>query len=169
MTAMLLGSIMVPDIANPRPEDVDVMFMRFRLREIRRFSGHPAALTVYEHQQLCGRIAREMGFGDEVVLWARHHDDHEYATGDIPSPLQIAMGSGYLGVLQERWDVAICGALGIPVPTLEVRGAVSVVDRVARGLEWRHCLGRDVGELGLSDGVLPYVDGLGHLIAEVRP
>jgi hypothetical protein len=120
MTAMLLGSVLVADIANPRPEDVDVEFMRFRLGQMRRFSGHPAALVVADHQRICGQLARRIGYCDAVVEWAEHHDDHEYATGDIPSPLQRAIGADSLRALQARWDVAICGALGIPVPSEDV-------------------------------------------------
>lgn len=150
MTEMLLGSVLVPDIANPRPEDVDVAFMRARLAGMRRFAGHPAALTVADHQRVCGLLARRMRLSGDVAEWAEHHDDHEYATGDIPSPLQQEIGAERLRALQERWDVAICGALGIAVPTARVRRMVSVVDRVALALEWRWRLSRDVAELGLS-------------------
>lgn len=147
---MLLGSVLVADIANPRPEDVDVEFMRCRLEQMRRFSGHPAALVVADHQRICGQLARRIGYGDAVAEWAEHHDDHEYATGDIPSPLQRAIGAERLRALQERWDVAICGALDIAVPTDAVRRLVAVVDAVALVLEWRWCLCRDVAELGVS-------------------
>lgn len=150
MTTMLLGSAMVADVAKPRPEDVDIEFMRMRLEHMRRFSGHPCALVVADHQRICGELARRIGYCDAVVEWAEHHDDHEYATGDIPSPLQRAIGADRLRALQERWDVAICGALGIAVPTDDVRRQVAVVDAMALVLEWCLRLGRDVSELGVS-------------------
>lgn len=158
MTPMLLGSVMVPDVANPRPQDVDVEFMRTRLEQMRRFSGHPAALVVADHQRICRNLARRIGYGNAVVEWAEHHDDHEYATGDIPSPVQRAIGGDTIRALQERWDVAICGALGIAVPTDKVRRQVAVVDAAALVLEWCLCLGRDVSELDVSAGIVALAD-----------
>lgn len=153
MRTWLIGSIMVPDLSNPRPEDVDLPFLRYRLMTIRRFTGHPAALFVGEHQVLCGIIAADLGMSPEVVEWAQHHDDREYAVGDISTPTENAIGAFDLPKVKERWDVAICRALGLALPTAEVREEVALVDKVALAMEWRHCLGRDVAELGVSDQV----------------
>jgi len=158
MTSMLLGGILVPDIDNPRPEDVDVEFMRMRLDYIRRFAGHPDALSVSQHQRLCGLLALRIGYPAQVVQWAKHHDDHEYVTGDIPTPVQVAIGKARVRALQERWDVAICGALGIPVPTPAVRKQVAVVDAVAFAIEWLWCLHRRTDELRLSKAILSLAD-----------
>lgn len=146
----LIGSILVPDIANPRPIDVDVAFMRYRMCTIVRFTGHPAALTLDEHQRLAALLAEVSDMGAAVVEWAHHHDHHEYATGDLIRPLQRAIGAVRLHEMQARWDEAICAALDIRLPSIEVRDQVSLVDELAMGMEWRHCLGRDLSEIGLS-------------------
>jgi len=147
---MLLGSILVADVANPRPEDVDLQFMRYRLGAVTRFSNHPAALTIAEHQKLCGHLARHMGCSAEVVEWAEHHDDHEFATGDLATPLQHAIAAGTLNSVQRAWDAAIVVALGLTLPTTKTRLEVAVIDRVALALEWRWALGRDLAELGAT-------------------
>lgn len=150
MTEILLGSILVPDMANPRPEDVDQQFMRYRMATIRRFSGHPSALFLDEHHRLTGIIAERMGLPQEAVVWARHHDCHEFATGDLTRPLQKVIAPVGLAPMQSRWDEAICGALGLPVPTTQVRAWVSVADTVAMAMEWRYCLGRDLSEITVT-------------------
>lgn len=154
MVEMLLGRILVPDISHPRPEDVDTEFLRLRLSEMRRFSGHPDALTVSQHQRLCGLLAQAHGLAPSVIEWAEHHDDHEYATGDIATPMQRVFGIERIRLIQARWDVAICYAQGLAFPNEDVRSAVDVVDRLALALEWRWCLERDVAELGVADRVV---------------
>lgn len=146
----LLGSILVPDIANPRPMDVDVAFMRYRMDHIVRFSGHPAALTLSEHQRLVGVLADALQMGSDVAEWGRHHDHHEYAIGDMVRPVQRAIGAVRLDEVKSRWDVAICGALGLQLPDPWVRDQVAVVDDLAMGFEWRFLLGRDLRELGID-------------------
>ncbi len=150
MTACLLGSILVLDIAHPRPADVDPRFLILRLAEMRRFSGNPAALTVAEHQTFCALLADDMGMSEPAVEWAGHHDDHEFATGDMVSPLQRAIGTEQLPVVQQRWDVAIARRLGLREPTGSVRAEVARVDRIALGVEWMICLGRKLDELGVA-------------------
>jgi len=166
VSEMLLGPVMVPDFANPRPEDVDVAFMRMRLATIRRFSGNMHALYVAQHQRLCGAIARSMGYGPAIVEWSEHHDDHEFATGDIATPVQRVVGMEAIRALQARWDIAICGALGILVPTDDVRRHVAVVDAIALVMEWHWLLGRDPAELGLSDDVVTVAMGSSGLLCE---
>lgn len=150
----LLGSIIVPDLANPRPEDVDIAFMQYRMETIVRFNGHPAALNLAEHQSLCGLLAEAARADDAVIRWATLHDCHEYATGDLTTPLKRSIDPRRLGEVQQRWDDAICDALGIPRPAGEVIAEVATFDMIALGLEWRFALGRDVAELGLPSDVV---------------
>lgn len=145
----LLGSILVPDLANPRPEDVDLAFMGYRMETIVRFNGHPAALNLAEHQDLCGMLAAAAGADDAVIRWATLHDCHEYATGDMVTPLKRSVNPLDLETVQRRWDVAICKAINIAVPTDAVREEVAHFDAVALGLEWRFALKRDLAELSL--------------------
>ncbi|MTH62099.1 hypothetical protein [Paracoccus litorisediminis] len=151
---MLLGSIMVEDIANPRPEDVDLQFMAYRLGTIVRFSGHPAALTVEEHQRLCRHLAKRLCYSEAVIEWAGLHDAHEYATGDLATPLQRGIDAKSLHSVQRAWDAAICGAMGIAFPTPATRIEVGVIDRLALVLEWQWALGRDPQELGVTGSLL---------------
>lgn len=158
MTEILLGSILVPDMANPRPEDVDLQFMAYRMATIRRFSGHPSALFLDEHHRLTGLVAERMGLPQEAVVWARLHDCHEFATGDLTRPLQKVIAPVGLEPLQARWDVAICSALGVTAPTTQVRAWVSVADTVAMALEWRFCLLRDLSEITVTRQVALLAD-----------
>lgn len=146
----LLGSVLVPDLAHPRAEDVDVRFMQFRLRTMRRFSGHPAALFVDEHERLAEALARRLGYVDAVSEWARHHDHHEFAIGDVVTPLDVSLGASNLQALKASWDAAISDALGIRLPCSFTREAVCRVDEIAMVLEWRHCLRRSVEDLGCA-------------------
>lgn len=150
---VLIGGRLVRDFANPVPGDVDLWFMERRLDSIVRFTGHLAALNVSEHQKLCGHIARRMKMADRVIEWAEHHDDHEYATGDLVTPLALAIQPLALDSVKAAWDTAICGARGIEPPNDEIRRQVDLVDKIALAVEWRHCLGRDIGELGVRHKV----------------
>lgn len=150
----LLGSILVQDLLNPSPADVDVSFMRYRMETIVRFSGHPCALTLSEHHRLCEAIGCQIGSSEALIEWARHHDCHEFATGDLIRPLQRAIGADRLGEVQSRWDIAICRRLGIAEPTADVRAQVAEIDALALSIEWRHVLGRPVHELGRDAAAL---------------
>lgn len=171
MTEILLGSILVPDLAAPRPQDVDQQFLWYRMGTIRRFTGHPSALFLAEHLKLTGAIAEQMGLPREAVIWAKHHDCHEFATGDLTRPLQKVIGPAGLDVLQARWDVAICAALGIPQPSTQVRAWVSIADTAAMAMEWRYCLGRDIAELRVSKQIELLSDErdlLNHVLCPAR-
>lgn len=148
--AILLGRVMVPDFLAPRAQDVDVDFMHHRMRTIVRFNGNPAALTLEEHHRVTRGMALNMGLGAEAADWAGRHDLHEYATGDHVRPMQAALGyQDSLSEVQDRWDEAICDAMGFPRPSARVRAEVARADAVALGLEWSFALGRKVSELGL--------------------
>ena len=136
-----IGDRMVADIRNPKPFDVDIDFMFSRLRSLRRFSGHPRALTVLEHLRLCGRLAQHSGLTESAVIWAGSHDLHEYALGDIVGPLKHALGDEVMHI-ERRWDAAIYAALDEPMPSEEDRAVVAAIDRAALSMEWHMCLDR---------------------------
>lgn len=163
----LLGGILVPDLANPRPQDVDVAFLSYRMLTIVRFCGHPSALNLREHQDLCALIAEVEGGDDAVVEWARHHDCHEFATGDLTTPLKRTICATRLSEVQYQWDLAICGALGIRAPTVEVRDAVSRYDAIALCVEWQFLLGRDLAELGVDGKLGAASEDFRHLLEVV--
>jgi hypothetical protein len=138
----LIGDRLVADIRFPRPGEVDIAFLEQRMHSIRRFSGNPKALTVFEHLQLVGRLAEAEGLSPSAVLWAYRHDFHEYALGDNVGPLKSALGAPLLAI-ERRWDEAIYAALGDAPPTAADRLAVKPLDTLALSLEWHLCLERE--------------------------
>lgn len=146
----LLGGFLVADMAYPMPQEIDLDFMSYRMRTIVRFTGHPAALTLDEHQRLAVAVALHLGLTPEAVEWAERHDCHEYALGDHIRPLVLAGGYGaQLEALKLRWDAAIVAALGIEAPSDSVRAEVEEADRIAMAIEWCFALDRPFDELGL--------------------
>jgi len=137
----LIGDRMVADIRNPSAEDVDLVFMISRLFSLRRFSGHPRALTVLEHLRLCAGLALQSGFSGSALAWAGSHDLHEYALGDIVGPLKMALGDEILQI-ERRWDAAIFTAMDLALPSEDDRESVVVIDRLALSMEWHICLDR---------------------------
>lgn len=98
MMDVLLGRILVPDFFFPRPEDVHVGFMFWRMQRIRRFSGHRSALTLDVHHELCGLLADELRLSRPARIWARCHDLHKYAIGDLARPVKLALDMSILDV-----------------------------------------------------------------------
>lgn len=149
MTSVLLGRALVPDFFNPRPEDVDVGFMFWRMRRMRRFSGNRSALTLDIHHELCGLLADELQCSRPARIWARCHDLHEFAIGDIVCPVKADLGSKLVEQTSRRWDEAIAARLGLLLPSATEALEVSLVDDMALAIEWRELLGRDMAELGI--------------------
>jgi hypothetical protein len=137
----LVGNVLFADILHPKPEEVDLAYLAQRLDGLKRFNGHPLALTVGEHHRLCADLAACAGYSDDVVRWAALHDAHEYALGDWPAPIKRFIG-GSLAPIERRWDEAISSALGIEPPSDGMRQAVAAIDARALWAEWRFCLGR---------------------------
>jgi len=137
----LVGNVLFADFLYPKPEEIDLGYLAQRLDGLKRFNGHPLALTVGEHHRLCANLAACAGYSDDVVRWAGFHDAHEYALGDWPAPIKRFFGSS-LAPIERRWDVAICSALGVVPPSEGTRQAVASIDARALWAEWRFCLGR---------------------------
>lgn len=148
MSAVLLGRVLVPDFFNPRPEDVDLGFMFWRMRRIRRFSGHRSALTLDVHHELCGLLADHLGLSRRARVWARCHDLHEFAVGDVVRPVKLALGSTLFEAVSSRWDRAISERLGVELPSEAEWLEVRFVDDMALGIEWTELLSRDLDDIG---------------------
>jgi hypothetical protein len=143
MTCLSIGRHYV-NLLNPLPEQIDIFAVDERLAAIRRFSGDPFALTVAQHVDLVQELAVQDLASPDVILWARHHDDHEAITGDIPGPLKalIRGETDLLTRIEIGLDRAICAQRGLPVPSDQTRAAVHVYDKQAETLEWLVVLGR---------------------------
>lgn len=138
-----VGDRFVPDILNPRPEDVDLFGLERRLQVARRFANTPESLTVWEHSALVMSIAMACGESREVVRWCRYHDFHEGVIGDIPGPLKLLLAAhtNLLPVIEKRWDIVIAQVGGFDYPDAETRAVVHHYDKVAETVEWQVILG----------------------------
>jgi len=130
-----LGPVTVRNVAAPRPEDVHIPTILDRIGRIRRFGGHPDALTVLQHCRLTKALAVQDNVAWRVIQWAWRHDWHEAVTGDIPAPVKRAIASPALRDLERAWDDAIARAETIQPPDEWVRREVSRYDRMACRLE----------------------------------
>ncbi len=142
MKMMKLGNLWIEDVANPKPHEIDMDHMNLRLETDRRFSGHPLAYTIAAHQDLVAKLAHQAGEHPSVVEWCRHHDCHEFATGDISTPVKRLLGERII-MLEYAWDRAISGALGIAYPAEQTRKRVKIYDAQAASIEWYFKLGED--------------------------
>ncbi|MBD3805263.1 MAG: hypothetical protein IE919_18795, partial [Thioclava sp.] len=130
------------DLLNPDPATIDPVAVIRRLSTIRRFGGEPSALTVLEHQELTGLVARVLAptVGHEAPCreWGRRHDLHEGVIGDIVSPvarLTARHGPNGLDALKRRIDKALAPAFGSEV-TPRIREVVGRADAIAASIEW---------------------------------
>lgn len=146
-----IGGGFITDILNPLPDQLDLAAIDDRLRNTRRFTNNPAALTVWQHvhlvQMLCDALLTHPAeLHQQVRTWCRHHDDHEGVLGDIPGPFKslISKHTHVVDAVEVGMDQAICMARGIPVPTTEVRRIVHHYDKMAETLEWVFVLGEEL-------------------------
>lgn len=135
MTKLHLGSVIVPDVTCPRPEDVDLAAIVDWLGRVRRFNHRPGALTILEHCRLVKALAVQGKAAPRVIQWAFRHDWHEAITGDIPAPVKRFIASDRLAQLERAWDEAICAFEGRLPPDDFVRIHVKHYDRLACRIE----------------------------------
>lgn len=147
MSVMFFGSKMI-DLMHPHPDEIDLKAVDARLRQIVRYSGHPRALTVHQHQFLVQNLVyldRDYDFDsssrhiyEDCFTWAKHHDDHEALMGDIISPLKRLINdrTTVLETVENRLDMAIAHARGIKPPSEMTKGIVYRYDIAAGILEW---------------------------------
>ena len=142
---LTIGKLHIHDLLNPQSAEIDLAGVDRNLRNARRFSNHPDALTLAQHQALTGLIAERDGAPEAVIEWAKHHDDHEGITGDMPGPLKaiISWHTTVLTEIEEGLDKAICARRGVLYPTLETRMKTSYYDKAAETVEWLYVLMRE--------------------------
>lgn len=129
------------DLVNPRPEQINPRHVVKVLARIPRFGGHTEGMThdiysVLQHSLEGARaILRDTGRKDAAVAFA-WHDGHEYAIGDMPTPVLEALAetakddsdlmingrcASYVirravHTLKSRLDAAIYTRVGVPYP-----------------------------------------------------
>lgn len=160
---LTIGVKHIHDLLNPHPNEIDLDGVAQNLRCARRFSNHPLALTIDQHEHLTSLIAERGGAEQAVIQWAKHHDDHEGITGDMPGPLKniIAWHTPILGEIEEALDKALCAARGVLHPPIEVRMKTHHWDKIAESVEWKYVLGRELQHFNR-----PLPDWLGDEMAE---
>ncbi len=157
------GDRMIPDLLNAKPEEIDLEGLERNLWTAKRFSNCPDAFVVRQHTWLVEELARMDRQSVEVMRWARHHDDHEGVTGDMPGPLKNFINFKWeslraihgspritnpLTQIETALDEAIAKARGFSVPGPEVRGIVHHYDKMAETLEWGYRLKRPMALFG---------------------
>lgn len=132
------------DIMAPRARDISAFDIAESLSKVNRFAGHTKApYSVAQHSVLVSVLLEGTGFEMEGLF----HDGHEYITGDLPSPLKVAINETAYRLTGERVDVikaieepidkAIALRFGLlhPLPP-----AVKAVDMEALTIERRQLL-----------------------------
>jgi len=152
-----IGSKMIADMLNPKPEELDLDAIDANLKSTIRFAGAPGAINVHQHRHLVGRLVRLdrlESFGgieateelyQDVRRWAHHHDDHEGIIGDIVAPVKtmISAKTNVLEIAEVQLDKAICDAHGFDYPSETIRGLVYRYDKAAETIEWIYAMGRE--------------------------
>lgn len=98
-TSIRISSNESVDLANFKPENIDLVSISRSLNNIKRFTGHYAfsrPLSVAQHTYLCTMISDRLYPKDSgAKLMCIIHDFPETYYGDLSSPLKRFLGDGY--------------------------------------------------------------------------
>lgn len=76
--------------------EIDIYDVAWALAQTNRFTGHAKrAYSVAEHSLLVADLAAADGKSVLIQQLCLMHDGHEFATGDVSSPVKIAIGLGW--------------------------------------------------------------------------
>jgi uncharacterized protein len=115
------------DLLAPALTDIDFDWMARRLSRINRFNGD--GMSVAQHSVMGAQALLNEGESRQIVTYFLLHDGHEFALGDIATPVQkaialsvrpAAMGPLFKNAfddLKEKWDGVIYAAAGLMPPT----------------------------------------------------
>ncbi|GJD31442.1 hypothetical protein PMNALOAF_2701 [Methylobacterium adhaesivum] len=130
------------DLIEPRVEDISFDDIAISLSRIARFNGHSRApYTVAQHSCIVANFLPE-----EHRVHGLLHDAPEYATGDLTSPLKLALSlicpefRAAFKRIEGAFRVAIYQAAGIALPTPEVEAMVRRADLIALATEQREIM-----------------------------
>lgn len=126
-------------ILHPRAEDVRLLDIAESLSKMCRWTGHTTFhLSVAQHSVLVSMLLEGTGYELDGLM----HDAHEYITGDIVSPLKVALrhvceGFDPIKAIAEPVQKAIAERFGLRYPTPD---AVKSADLEALSIERRSAL-----------------------------
>lgn len=129
------------DVSNPNAADITLEDIAHALGAICRYGGHCKTFySVAEHAVFVSKRLERQSHGPLRVLGGLHHDDSEFALGDIPRPMKPLLGARYKQ-MTERMDRAIIKALVLPFSSgMFHDDEVKAADNWALMVEARHLL-----------------------------
>ena len=105
------------------------------LAQINRFTGHALRpYSVAEHSLLVCDIVRGMGLGPHAQRAALLHDAHEAVTGDVASPIKLALGEAWHNFEAEHAR-ALRRSLGLQTAFAAYGAAIKRADLLALATE----------------------------------
>jgi len=147
------------DLAAPAPALIRIRDIAHHLALINRFGGAtPLPYSVAQHSVVVARIAEQVSDEPLLALQALLHDAPEYVTGDITTPMQMALGAGREDY--KRVDSAVLAVihvgLGVPLPDAQAAKTIRYADMKAFATEWRDMM---TGQCPVDHG-LPVTFGI---------
>lgn len=106
------------DLADPRPEMIDIVDIAHHLAIINRFNGATIRpYSVAEHSLRVAYILHRVGMKPTVVMAGLLHDAAEAYLGDDTRPKRVAVasGGGGLEAVHRYWESLIWDTFGIAV------------------------------------------------------
>jgi hypothetical protein len=135
------------DLLDPRPDQIYAYDIAVALSRIPRFCGHTSTRLAYSVAQhsvyTVGMLPPHAS--PMLKLHTLLHDAHEFATGDISTPVKMALratgGGDALVALQRRIQWAVNVACGAPWATLANNRAISDADGLSLAAEFAGLMG----------------------------
>lgn len=133
------------DLLDPKPEQVDHRDIFAAISKLCRFTGHCiAAYTVGQHSLLVMSLVPP-----EFRFEALMHDAAEAYTGDIGTPMKVALGPAFREI-EHRIEAVVREKYGLPI---KLSPEVKHADLVALGLEKRWLMPEDYEAWPILEGV----------------
>lgn len=137
------------DLLDPKPEQVDHRDIFAAISKLCRFTGHCIeAYTVGQHSLLVMSLVPP-----EFRLEALMHDAAEAYTGDVGTPMKVALedlGCTAFREIEHRIEAVVRGKYGLPA---KLSPEVKHADLVALGLEKRWLMPRDHEPWPVLEGI----------------
>lgn len=133
------------DLLDPKPEQVDHHDIFAAISKLCRFTGHCSEIyTVGQHSLLVMSLVP-----DEFRFEALMHDAAEAYTGDVGTPMKVALGDTFREV-EHRIEAVVREKYDLPV---KLSPEVKKADIVALGLEKKWLMPEDYEEWALLTGI----------------
>ena len=124
----------------PEARAIRIRDIAHHLALLNRFCGATELpYSVAQHSVVVARITEQASDDPLLSLQALLHDAPEAYTGDITTPMQMALGDARENFKQVENSVllAIHAGLGVPLPNETAAGTIRYADRRAFATEWR--------------------------------